>query len=98
MTFYITTPIYYVNSMPHIGHAYSTIAADILARFHRQQGDETFFLTGTDEHGSKIAQAAQAQGLDPRSFVDKMAAVWRALPERVNASHDFFLRTTPAGP
>jgi methionyl-tRNA synthetase len=97
MTFYITTPIYYVNSTPHIGHAYTTIAADVVARFHRQRGDETFFLTGTDEHGSKIAQAAESQGLDPRGFVDKMAAVWRELPARVNASNDFFIRTTDPG-
>jgi methionyl-tRNA synthetase len=94
MTFYITTPIYYVNSTPHIGHAYTTIAADVVARHRRQRGDETFFLTGTDEHGSKIAQVAEAQGLDPRAFVDRMAAVWRELPVRVNASNDFFIRTT----
>jgi methionyl-tRNA synthetase len=97
MTFYITTPIYYVNSTPHIGHAYTTIAADVVARYHRQLGDDTFFLTGTDEHGSKIAQAAEAEGLDPRSFVDRMAALWRELPVRVNASSDFFIRTTDPG-
>ena len=97
MTFYITTPIYYVNSTPHIGHAYTTIAADVVARFHRQRGEETFFLTGTDEHGSKIAQAAEQQGLDPRGFVDRMAVVWRELPTRVNASNDFFIRTTDPG-
>jgi methionyl-tRNA synthetase len=94
MTFYVTTPIYYVNSTPHIGHAYTTIAADIVARHHRQRGEETFFLTGTDEHGSKIAQAAAGEGLDPRAFVDGMAAVWRELPVLVNASNDFFIRTT----
>jgi methionyl-tRNA synthetase len=97
MTFYITTPIYYVNSTPHIGHAYTTIAADVVARHRRQRGDETFFLTGTDEHGSKIAQVAEAEGLDPRAFVDRMAAVWRELPARVNASNDFFIRTTDPG-
>jgi methionyl-tRNA synthetase len=97
MTFYITTPIYYVNSTPHIGHAYTTIAADVVARHRRQRGEETFFLTGTDEHGSKIAQVAEAQGLDPRTFVDRMAAVWRELPARVNASNDFFIRTTDPG-
>ena len=75
MSYYITTPIYYVNSTPHIGHAYTTIAADVVARHHRQRGEETFFLTGTDENGTKIAQAAEAEGLDPRSFVDKMAAI-----------------------
>ena len=97
MSFYITTPIYYVNSTPHIGHAYTTIAADVAARHHRQRGEETFFLTGTDENGTKVAQAAEAEGLDPRSFVDRMAAVWRELPVRVNASNDFFIRTTDEG-
>ena len=64
MRFYLTTPIYYVNSTPHIGHAYTTIAADILARHHRQRGDETFFLTGVDEHADKVARVAAEQGLD----------------------------------
>lgn len=94
MTFYVTTPIFYVNSTPHIGHAYTTIAADVLARHHRQRGEDTFFLTGTDEHGSKIAQVAEARGLEPREFVDRMAGVWRELPARVNATNDFFIRTT----
>ena len=94
MSYYLTTPIYYVNSTPHVGHAYTTIAADILARHRRQRGEETFFLTGTDEHGSKIARAAEGQGLEPRAFVDKMAAHWRELPRRVNATNDFFIRTT----
>lgn len=94
MSFFLTTPIYYVNSTPHIGHAYTTIAADILARHHRQRGEETFFLTGTDEHGTKVAQAAAREGLDPKSFVDLMADRWRELPKRVNASNDFFIRTT----
>jgi methionyl-tRNA synthetase len=97
MAFYVTTPIYYVNSTPHIGHAYTTIAADVVARHHRQRGEETFFLTGTDEHGSKIAQAAVAEGLEPRAFVDQMAGVWRELPGLVNASNDFFVRTTDPG-
>jgi methionyl-tRNA synthetase len=96
VSFYLTTPIYYVNSTPHVGHAYTTIAADVLARHHRQRGEETFFLTGTDEHGSKIARAAEEQGLEPRAFVDGMAAHWRALPERVHATNDFFIRTTDA--
>jgi methionyl-tRNA synthetase len=97
VTFYITTPIYYVNSTPHVGHAYTTIAADVVARHHRQRGEETFFLTGTDEHGSKIAQAAASEGLEPRAFVDRMTAVWRELPELVDASNDFFIRTTDPG-
>jgi methionyl-tRNA synthetase len=96
VSFYLTTPIYYVNSTPHVGHAYTTIAADILARHHRQRGEETFFLTGTDEHGSKIARAAEEQGLEPRAFVDRMAAHWSELPKRVKATNDFFIRTTDA--
>ena len=97
MAFYITTPIYYVNSSPHIGHAYTTIAADVLARHHRQRGEETFFLTGTDEHGSKIARAAEQQGLDPKTFVDENAARFLELLPRIGASNDFFIRTTDAG-
>jgi methionyl-tRNA synthetase len=94
VSFYLTTPIYYVNSTPHVGHAYTTIAADILARHHRQRGEDTFFLTGTDEHGSKIARVAEERGLEPRAFVDEMAAHWRELPKRVHATNDFFIRTT----
>jgi methionyl-tRNA synthetase len=94
VSYYLTTPIYYVNSTPHVGHAYTTIAGDILARHQRQRGEETFFLTGTDEHGSKIARAAEEQGLEPRAFVDRMAAHWGELPRRVNATNDFFIRTT----
>ena len=95
--FYITTPIYYVNSTPHIGHAYSTIAADVLARHHRQRGDDTYYLTGTDENGSKIAQAAAEEGLGPAEFVDRMAAVWKELPARVDASRFVVRRTNGAG-
>jgi methionyl-tRNA synthetase len=94
VSFYLTTPIYYVNSTPHVGHAYTTIAADILARHQRQRGEDTFFLTGTDEHGSKIARVAEERGLEPRAFVDEMAAHWRELPKRVHATNDFFIRTT----
>jgi methionyl-tRNA synthetase len=94
VSFYLTTPIYYVNSTPHIGHAYSTIAADIIVRHRRQRGEETFFLTGTDEHGSKVARAAEEHGLDPKTFVDQMAVRWRGMTERINASNDFFIRTT----
>ena len=72
MTFYVTTPIYYVNSTPHIGHAYTTIAADILVRHHRQRGEETFFLTGVDEHASKVARVAQEQGLEPQEYADRI--------------------------
>ena len=90
----ITTPIYYVNADPHLGHAYTTIAADILARHHRQLGDDVFFLTGTDEHGNKVAQAAEQRGLTPREHVDALAPRYREMTLRVNASNDFFIRTT----
>ncbi|MGZ4268039.1 MAG: class I tRNA ligase family protein, partial [Solirubrobacteraceae bacterium] len=66
--FYVTTPIYYVNAAPHLGHAYTTIAADVMARHHRQRGDDVFFLTGTDEHGEPVADAAKAQGLEPKEL------------------------------
>jgi methionyl-tRNA synthetase len=92
--FYITTPIYYVNSTPHIGHAYTTIAADILIRHRRQRGDETFFLTGVDEHAAKVARVAAEQGLSPQAYADQIAVAWRELPERLNASNDFFIRTS----
>jgi methionyl-tRNA synthetase len=94
MSFYVTTPIYYVNATPHIGNAYTTIAADILARHHRQRGEETFFLTGTDEHGSNIPRVAAEAGLDLRAFVDGNAAAFQEMTRRVNASNDFFVRTT----
>jgi methionyl-tRNA synthetase len=94
MRFYITTPIYYVNADPHLGHAYTTIAADILARYHRQAGDDVFFLTGTDEHGNKVAQAAEERGLTPREHVDRLAPKFRDMTVQVNATNDFFIRTT----
>jgi methionyl-tRNA synthetase len=95
--FYLTTPIYYINAAPHIGNAYTTIAVDVLVRHHRQRGDETFFLTGTDEHASKVARAAAEQGLEPRAFADEISERWREFTERVNASNDFFIRTTDEG-
>jgi methionyl-tRNA synthetase len=96
--FYLTTPIYYVNSTPHIGHAYTTIAADILVRHRRQRGDETFFLTGTDENGTKNVRAAEEAGVDAKTFVDGLVEeYWRPLPGRVGASPDFFIRTTDEG-
>ncbi len=98
MRFYLTTPIYYVNSTPHIGHAYTTIAADILVRHHRQRGDDTFFLTGTDENASKNVRSAQEADLDPKTFVDRLVEEhWRPLPGRVGAAPDFFIRTTDDG-
>jgi methionyl-tRNA synthetase len=92
--FSITTPIYYVNADPHLGHAYTTIAADILARHHRRLGDDVFFLTGTDEHGNKVAQAAEERRLTPREHVDALAPKFREMTRRVNATNDFFIRTT----
>jgi methionyl-tRNA synthetase len=93
-SFYVTTPIYYVNAAPHLGHAYTTIAADVLARHHRQRGDEVFFLTGTDEHGEPVADAAHALGLEPQELADRNAERFRALAPRLGASNDFFIRTT----
>ncbi len=97
MRFYVTTPIYYVNSTPHIGHAYTTIAADIVARHHRQRGDETFFLTGVDEHADKVARVAAEQGLAPKEYADQIVVAWQELPRRLNASNDFFIRTSDEG-
>ena len=94
MRYSITTPIYYVNGEPHLGHAYTTIAADILARYHRQKGDDVFFLTGVDEHGNKVAQAAAERGLTPREHVDQLAPRFKELAGQLNASNDFFIRTT----
>jgi len=92
--FYITTPIYYVNSNPHIGHAYTNIIADCLARFRRIKGDEVYFLTGTDEHGEKIKKVSQDSGEDVNEFVAKYAQNFKDLWEKLNISYDFFIRTT----
>ena len=97
MSFYLTTPIYYVNSTPHIGHAYTTIIGDILVRHHRQRGERTYFLTGVDEHADKVARVAAEQGLTPKQYVDDIVGAWQELPARVNASVDFFIRTTDEG-
>lgn len=91
---YITTPIYYVNDIPHIGHAYTTIIADTLARYYRLRGHETFFLTGTDEHGQKIEQAAQKKGSSPKEYADLISAEFRKLWDEFDISYDFFIRTT----
>src|SRR3989449_391671 len=93
-TFYITTPIYYVNDVPHIGHAYTTIAADVLARYHRLKGDDVFFLTGLDEHGQKVQQAAQKAAMDPKAYCDRLAPQFQTLWKRLNISNDAFIRTT----
>jgi methionyl-tRNA synthetase len=94
MSFYVTTPIYYVNAAPHLGHAYTTIAADVMARHHRQRGESVFFLTGTDEHGEPVADAAHALGVTPQELADKNAERFKALAPQLNASNDFFIRTT----
>jgi methionyl-tRNA synthetase len=92
--FYITTPIYYVNDVPHIGHAYTTIAADVLARHHKLLGDDVFFLTGTDEHGAKIAEAAEKAGKSPKEFVDGLVPRFEKAWEKLDISYDQFIRTT----
>ncbi len=96
MSFYVTTPIYYVNAAPHLGHAYSNIAADVLARHMRQRGEDVFFLTGTDEHGEPVALAAEREGLTPQELVDRNAPRFEALAPRLNVSNDFFIRTSDA--
>lgn len=92
--FYITTPIYYVNDVPHIGHAYTTIAADILARYNRLKGKDVFFLTGTDEHGQKVDKAAQEKGKSPKEHADILVENFKALWKKLNISNDAFIRTT----
>jgi methionyl-tRNA synthetase len=92
--YYITTPIYYVNARPHIGHAYSTIVCDILARRNRLLGNDTWFLTGTDEHGQKIERSAKAAGKSPQAFADEVSAQFRALWDRMGLSYDQYIRTT----
>lgn len=92
--FYVTSPIYYVNDIPHIGHAYTTIIVDTLARFHRLKGEEVFCLTGTDEHGQKIEQSAQKKGENPQSYVDKIAKEFQDLWDSFGISYDDFIRTT----
>ncbi|MDP6259008.1 MAG: class I tRNA ligase family protein, partial [Rhodospirillales bacterium] len=92
--FYITTPIYYVNDAPHIGHAYTTLACDVLARFKRLDGYDVKFLTGTDEHGQKVEKSAEKAGMDPQAFTDKVSQNFRDLAVSMNFSNDDFIRTT----
>jgi methionyl-tRNA synthetase len=94
MSYYVTTPIYYVNGEPHLGHAYTTIAADVLARHMRQRGEDVFFLTGTDEHGEPVTQAAEAIGITPRELGDRHAVRFKELAATLNVTNDFFIRTT----
>jgi methionyl-tRNA synthetase len=95
--FYVTTPIYYVNDIPHIGHAYTTIAADILARYNRLKGKKVFFLTGTDEHGQKVQKAATQKGRTPKEHADIMVENFKSLWKKLNISNDAFIRTTDEG-
>ena len=94
MKFFITTPIYYVNDLPHIGHAYTTVAADVLARYHRKKGEKVFLLTGTDEHGAKVAKAAQEQNKTPKQFADEISAQFEKSWKDLNIQYDYFVRTT----
>src|SRR5271155_3828541 len=93
-TFYVTTPIYYVNDVPHIGHAYSTVNADAIARWHRLAGDEVFFLTGTDEHGAKVAEAAEKHGVSPQEWTDRTASRFLEAWSILDVANDDFIRTT----
>ncbi len=94
MGYYVTTPIYYVNAEPHLGHAYTTIAADVLARHMRQRGEDVFFLTGTDEHGEPVALAAEREGVGPRELADRNSERFRDLVARLGITNDFFIRTS----
>jgi len=93
-SFYVTTPIYYVNAEPHLGHAYTTIVADVLNRFHVLAGADAYFLTGTDEHGDKIVAAAEKAGKTPKDYVDQISRLFRDLWPELNISNDYFVRTT----
>ncbi|MBW1740328.1 MAG: methionine--tRNA ligase [Deltaproteobacteria bacterium] len=92
--FYITTPIYYVNARPHLGHAYTTVVADVLNRFHQMLGQESYFLTGTDEHGDKVVRAAKEEGLSPLAYVDQISELFKALWPELDVAYDCFIRTT----
>src|SRR3712207_2977240 len=95
--FYVTTPIYYVNDVPHIGHAYTTVAGDVLTRWHRQRGEDVWFLTGTDEHGEKILTAAEQHGMTPQQWTDHMVeTAWLPALQTIDAANDDFIRTTEA--
>ena len=92
--YYLTTPLYYVNDKPHIGHAYTTILADVLARYHRIMGDEVFFLTGTDEHGQKVQEAAAKRDVDPKKHVDEYVTRFQKLWKKLHIEYADFIRTT----
>src|SRR5690606_373362 len=92
--FYITTPIYYVNAKPHLGTAYCTIVADVLNRYHKLFGEDTYFLTGTDEHGQKVQQAAEKRGISPQQHCDEMVIFFKEAWEALDIEYDIFFRTT----
>src|SRR5438067_8223632 len=92
--YFLTTPIYYVNDLPHLGHAYTTVACDVLARFMRLDGHQVKFLTGSDEHGQKVEQSARAAGIGPQEFCDRISPAWREMTKLLNISNDDFIRTT----
>ncbi len=92
--YYVTTPIYYVNGAPHLGHAYTSIACDVLARWKRLDGFDVFFLTGTDEHGQKVEKAARDAGMEPQAFTDRISAMFRDMGAAMGISNDDFIRTT----
>ena len=92
--FYLTTPLYYVNDKPHIGHAYTTILGDVIARYHRIMGDEVYFLTGTDEHGQKVQEAAEKRNVEPKIHVDEYVKRFQEAWKRLHISYDDFIRTT----
>ncbi len=92
--FYVTTPIYYVNARPHLGHAYTTIVADVANRFHTMQGRKVFFLTGTDEHGDKVVRAAKKENMTPRLYVDTISQLFRDLWPELDVNYSAFIRTT----
>jgi len=95
--YYVTTPIYYVNDAPHIGHAYTTVAGDVLTRWHRQRGEDVWYLTGTDEHGQKVMQAAEAGGVTPQEWTDRLVETeWKPVLETIDVANDDFIRTTDA--
>src|SRR5665213_3658994 len=95
--FYVTTPIYYVNDRPHLGTAYCTITADVFKRFHKLFGEETLYLTGTDEHGQKVQQAAEKRGVSPQQHSDEMAENFRQAWAAMGISNDIFFRTSTPG-
>ena len=93
--FYLTTPIYYVNDAPHIGHAYTTVAGDVLTRWHRQRGEGVWFLTGTDEHGEKVMNTAKSNNVEPQDWCDRLVeSAWKPLWKSLNIANDDFIRTT----